>query len=61
MGGKVVNVKIVTFSLFPEIIKKLEDLVKFKHLPNKSKILSQLVEAEHRKYLQAKELSSDPA
>lgn len=43
------NVKICTFSLFPDVIKKLEALCEMKHTPNKSRVLTLLIETEYRR------------
>jgi len=55
------NVKVATFSFDPSVLEKLELLAKWMHLPNKSRILSQLIEKEFKRRQQEREESLDTA
>jgi hypothetical protein len=49
------TVKIVTFSLDPKVIGKLEKLTDWMHTPNKSRILTLLIEKEYSRRLEERE------
>lgn len=50
-----VNVKLSTFSLATHVLAKLEELCKLRHTPNKSRVVTLLIEEAHRKATQDKE------
>ena len=50
-----VNCKIKTYSFMKSTLDKLDELCILKHNPNKSNILAQLVDAEHRRMVSEEE------
>lgn len=50
--------KIVTFSMDERTIKRLDELQTMMHIPNKSGILSRLIDKEYSRQLELREESS---